>query len=691
MTMKRVLALENNKYFRWIIVAAAILLPIVFCLEMQRQTNLITPLGGRYSLKIIISLLVAAAGCCLWATRVVGKEKMLRVLSWVSALIFPFMLYFCEEWLNFGSFADTVKFVLRNHHYMMLFMVAILTLIFWALTMIWRRVWITGTVMGVIVMIMAYINLTKMGINGEPFLPTDFYFAKNMGEITGFAGGAMPFTKELVMGVLILTGLVLLMFFGRAKTPKNPWLRIGSGVCCLGLVAVSIVLPKVKDTLFMAENIDMSRQFVQKTVYSTHGFMGGFLINIEGYSAPPSGYSDENIQKIISQYISDNEGTFEQPDVIVYLGESFFDVTTLPNVEFSKDPLPNLHRIQKEALSGHMLQASGVGGGTVRSEFEVLTGINLIDMKEGIIPYNTYVAKSTDLVNDLPNYFKTLGYQTTAMHSYKRDFYSRAACYGRMGFDTFIGEEDFGESAVRGDSVKEYILDTYLVDQVEKQLDKDDKNKFTFVISMENHGSFVEKYTDFETVATSKKWSQTDEAIANCYIKSASAADKALGNLYDYVMKREKPTVVLFFGDHMPTLGARHSVLANAGYISTGWSSDWTDEDKYNMYRTPFLIFSNFKNDKQDVGDYSDYMLPSLLLDYMNAPKNGYWNLISNLRENVRVYNRFITVDKNGEITTLDALDQKARDMIEQHSLVSYDALIGKRYINKLLLKDLGE
>ena len=109
------------------------------------------------------------------------------------------------------------------------------------------------------------------------------------------------------------------------------------------------------------------------------------------------------------------------------------------------------------------------------------------------------------------------------------------------------------------------------------------------------------------------------------------------------------------------------------------------------MYRTPFLIFSNFKNDKQDVGDYSDYMLPSLLLDYMNAPKNGYWNLISNLRENVRVYNRFITVDKNGEITTLDALDQQARDMIEQHSLVSYDALIGKRYINKLLLKDLGE
>ena len=155
-------------------------------------------------------------------------------------------------------------------------------------------------------------------------------------------------------------------------------------------------------------------------------------------------------------------------------------------------------------------------------------------------------------------------------------------------------------------------------------------------------------------------------------------------------MKRDNPTVVLYFGDHMPTLGVRHSVLADIGYISTGWSSDWTKRDRYNMYSTPFVIFSNYRNDKKEyIGDYSSYMLPSILLEYIEAPTNGYWNLLKEMRQELRVYNRFLTIDNGGKITELEDLPAQTQDVVHQHTLVSYDALSGKRYINKLLMKDL--
>ncbi|MBQ6946612.1 MAG: LTA synthase family protein, partial [Clostridia bacterium] len=311
--------------------------------------------------------------------------------------------------------------------------------------------------------------------------------------------------------------------------------------------------------------------------------------------------------------------------------------------------------------------------------------------------------KSQEQVYGLPNYFKDLGYTTIGIHSYDKTFYSRDKCYGRMGFDEFIGEQDMPDAVHDLNSQRQFILDSYFVDQIEKQLEKEtDGSKFVFAISMENHGQFTDKYPEYEQIATCPAWDEKENGIANCYVKSVKASDEALGQLYEYVMNREKPTVVLWFGDHLPTLNDRHTVLEKAGYISTGWSNQWGKDEYYNMYRTPFVIFSNYLQDTQmQVGDYSSYMLAPVLLDYIDAPTNGYWELIKALHSDVKVYNRLITedgegtvkatsiTDENGAVigSTLDQLPEKSRELIDVHTLVSYDALAGKRYINELLLE----
>ena len=163
----------------------------------------------------------------------------------------------------FGNLFTTLRFFFINHYYMMFFMVALLTALFWVLNVIWRRYWISATVMSVVVMIMGYINIAKMGINGEPFLPTDMAFAGNIGDLTGFAAGSLPFTKELVFGALILSAVSVIFFFGKQKSFKNYWLRPVLALVCLAFVGVTVVIPSVKDFIFLGDSIMMSRQYTQ--------------------------------------------------------------------------------------------------------------------------------------------------------------------------------------------------------------------------------------------------------------------------------------------------------------------------------------------------------------------------------------------------------------------------------------------
>lgn len=67
--------------------------------------------------------------------------------------------------------------------------------------------------------------------------------------------------------------------------------------------------------------------------------------------------------------------TGEKPSVIFVLGESFFDVTGLPGVEYAGDPVADFHRVCAEGVSGKFYTHT-LGYGTENIELEILTGIN---------------------------------------------------------------------------------------------------------------------------------------------------------------------------------------------------------------------------------------------------------------------------------------------------------------------------
>jgi phosphoglycerol transferase MdoB-like AlkP superfamily enzyme len=124
----------------------------------------------------------------------------------------------------------------------------------------------------------------------------------------------------------------------------------------------------------------------QQQNYAENGLSLAFTLNVNNSKmTKPDGYGEASIESLAQSIDQSNAKVAtgnkkvngKQPNVIFIMNESFWDPTLLPGVSFSEDPLPTVHRLQKEMTSGYLLSPQ-FGGGTskVRSsqrKFDELT------------------------------------------------------------------------------------------------------------------------------------------------------------------------------------------------------------------------------------------------------------------------------------------------------------------------------
>ena len=99
-----------------------------------------------------------------------------------------------------------------------------------------------------------------------------------------------------------------------------------------------------------------------------------------------------------------------------------------------------------------------------------------------------------------------------------------------------------------------------------------------------------DKY-DFEIESTTLNKQQT--SVIKSYAQSCYDADKELGRLYEYIKSYDEPTILVFFGDHLPYLSDPDNntdLLDKLKYFNTGDSLI----DTYRRYNTRLFDFSKF-------------------------------------------------------------------------------------------------
>ena len=321
----------------------------------------------------------------------------------------------------------------------------------------------------------------------------------------------------------------------------------------------------------------------------------------------PSGYSEATMAEI-----SNNGGLTksetgrsedELPNIIFVQLESFFDPTEVEWLRFSEDPIPNLRKLFNEYSSGYF-KVPSVGAGTANTEFEVLTGMSMRFFGPGEYPYKTYA--KTKVLESAASALTSLGYGAEALHNNGGNFYSRAQVFNNMGFDHYTSKEFMNILQM---TPKGWATDDILVPNIMESMDTTEGQDFVFTISVQGHGDYPTEPTleNPEIIVSGVE----DEGKRNAweyYVNEVYEMDKFVGQLIDEVESRNEPSVIVFYGDHLPTMDLESSDL----------------KSKY-LYNTNYVIWDNIGLEKKD-GNIAAYQIMAEVFDRLDIHSGTVFN-----------------------------------------------------------------
>ena len=513
---------------------------------------------------------------------------MNAVLRWFVA---PLIIFIGLEWINPASSAGLMAQPFEN---IAVFLVSGLLIgisaflvycvlgsafgAYFVVTLIWLAVYV--------------VNYLKIMIAGQVFIPSDI----------GLAGGVLQVMDisdigiELMLIFRIFTVLFLLVpifFLCRGR-------RSGLGKRFLLFpAAVAIFLIVFANGALHFSNSPQEGSLTE--IYRDRGVMLGFHSALF--------WQPVQTPEAFSAYVTAFQAAvFEQtnlandpinPNVIIIMSESFMDPSEIYNLQFSDDPIPNFRRLAQNHISGNVV-VPVFGGGTANTEFEFLTGNSVFFTGSAYSIVFEQIDRFffREIQTALPWLFRINGYRTEAVHPFYGDFFRRNEIYPLLGFDTFIAIEDMPDAVYKGP----FVSDEYFTDRIIERIGyarAAQEPLFLFGISMQNHWNFCEyKYDGYEKdiEVISPLLDEVETGRVSSFVQGVFDADKQLGRLIEYIEKSGEPTIVVFFGDHMPIMGDHSdAIFEKLGYISSNHVFRWTDEDRKKMFRTPYLIWSNFE------------------------------------------------------------------------------------------------
>ncbi|MER3546660.1 MAG: sulfatase [Rhodanobacteraceae bacterium] len=246
-----------------------------------------------------------------------------------------------------------------------------------------------------------------------------------------------------------------------------------------------------------------------------------------------------------------------RPDIVVVQSESFFDPGRMRGYA-PHQFIPNFERLARTGESGS-LYVPTFGGGTIRTEFEVLTGLPLRYFPQVQFPY---LQISTKVIPGLARTLRSNGYTTIAIHDNYRGFWNRASALQRLGFDRFIAIDEFPKNVPHDGH---YVADSALTDVILKTLRDSGPPQLIFAISMEAHGPYDGdpgpiNVAERDAIPVPQGVTGTAKTMLQNYLYHLRHADAQLGRLADALSHRARPTLLMFYGDHLPALGQAFEV-----------------------------------------------------------------------------------------------------------------------------------
>ncbi|NLT12320.1 MAG: LTA synthase family protein [Clostridiaceae bacterium] len=570
--------------------------------------------------------LAMLCGLSLMTEIKLGKRAMM-VAAAATLLVVPFLVFFIAELLNDWSFFDKENEVYVVNY---LFYLLIFTFVFSVI----NRLCVSAIVSSVLVYTVAVINYFKLLFRGEPVQIWDIVTVRTALNVSG----EYPLRLSSVLVVTFLSLLLLSFLLVRVRfSLKKFRSRALVNLSCFALASMLVVSLFNTDRYSIAQNSFMQSLGITNNVwnqpsnYKKNGLLLGITMNAqdllvevpEGYSAQAvvdaaadieigqgRSVTRDELQRmykrfaVLDTYENLNaEMATTKPNIIVIMNESFADLTDVAPFETDEKVLEFIPSLKENTISGDLF-VSTYGGGTANSEFEFLTSHSMTFLPTGSIPYLQYVNEST---SSLPKILKAVGYQTVAIHPYEASGWNRPEVYEDFAFDRFMSVDDFKNP----DYLRSYVSDedsyAKVVDTFERKTDGEPI--FIFNVTMQNHGGYGKTYDninyDIKLSDYPGMYPETEQ-----YLSVVKSTDDATRDLIEYFSQQDEPTIICFFGDHLPSMknGFYDEILGRN-------ISSLDSETMQKLYATEYFIWANYDIEEVENKDLSLNYLSTMVLD----------------------------------------------------------------------------
>lgn len=541
----------------------------------------------------------------------------LNKFSLVFHMVIAFAVVFVVELVSRRSFGSAVEF-LDQHSWAFLYN---MFLVFCSLILVYlvrRRTFLRVIISG-FWLFLGIVNGCVLSNRVTPFGYTDLKCLPELFAMSNTNYFTTEQTTMVIVGVSSFFALCLFLFL------KGPKFRGELHFVAVPIAFVATLFIGIPITTQAAQSSNVLTGYFANIAqgYENYGFIYGFSCSVVDRGMDkPKDYSEETIDHIMKKvnkkksetdYVPAGEkksskgkqdsrpkknnkkkNKEKQPNVICVLLESFCDPEEIRFLKTNKDPIPTFHKLEKKYSTGY-LTVPVVGAGTANTEFEILTGMSMQHFGTGEYPYKT-ILKETDC-ESVASDLSSLGYGTHVVHNNGGNFYSRVNAFSMMGFDDFTSKEmmDITEYTPSGSWPEDFIM----VDETMKALDSTpDQADFTYIITVGSHGDYPKEKVIMDPPYRVKE--MEDEGVTNqwtYYINQLNEVDRFMNQLIEAVEKRKEDTVIVFFGDHLPTMGLEDK-----------------DMKSNDIYKTKYVTWNNMGLQKKDV-DLTAYQLLASITD----------------------------------------------------------------------------
>lgn len=570
-----------------------------------------------------------------------------------------------------------------------IFTLLIFYLVFFILGLLTKSFKRSTIIMFLIVTITNLISNLRYIYSGEVLTFSDFAFATNVGQISTLMGTTIvSVILELfpiyASALVVMSLIVWINKKCNIKFTFNVKKRIVIAlILMVPIVIVFMPIPGLKE--LMLNNIfDKNKQndFRHNTLithyYSEFGLFGGMYWSyLENRIEPNKTYDSSKMQEILDNVEDTSTKDYGKPNIIITFSESFYDINKISeDVKFDKDVTPNLHRLQKEGIAFETISPS-YGGISANVEFELLTGFSCNYFGRGYTPFmqlfrNSDYATRHSIIRELNNN----GYKTKVV--FGRDYFKSEKIY------KYLGINEYEELDVKSEFKGYYTSDEYLTTNVINTLEEkpDGERLFHLTCTIESHMPFIkEKYDDDEYEITIKS-SNLSCSMTECllsYAQSCYDADKELGRLYEYIQNYDEPTILIFFGDHLPYISdpdTQDDILDYLKYFNT----DDVLLNTFRKYNTQGVILANF-----DLGEHPEWsylsadMVLTNIINNMDIEVSDYYKWLATTSNDLPASNYLVSCDTEGNLYWTDNLKGKMKEILELRENMQYKVLIDEK------------